>query len=305
MRKLLFIFSLVLAVASAALAAETVTLTDGSTQAGDIVKFNDNGLMLRTAADTYTNVSWGQMSQESLKQLAENPKIRPLVEVFIEPDASARPAKAPIHVKEPERLKFPGKNGEPAPSLFGGLAGSPVGLFILLVLYAANLYAGYEVSIIRARPAWQVIGLSAVLPIVGPVVFLALPMKVEAPVEEVHFDAPAGTAEAAAQRSPEEIQIVEASWRTEEKKPEAQVFARGKFTFNKRFVETKFAGYIGEPKGDALKFSMEVKTAAQHFAVERIMQVAATDVIFETAQPAQVTVALNDILEIKLTPKTA
>ena len=300
MRKLLFIFSLVLAVAFGAMAAETVTLTDSSTLAGDIVKFNDNGLMLRTAADIYTNVSWGQMSQESLKQLAENPKIKPLVEVFIEPDASARPAKAEITVNPVTRMAQPAK-----PSLFGGLAGSPVGLFILLVLYAANLYAGYEVSIIRARPAWQVIGLSAALPIVGPVVFLAMPMKVEAPVEEVHFAAPAGTAEAAAQRTPEEIQIVEASWRTEEKKPEAQVFARGKFTFNKRFVETKFAGYIGEPKGDALKFSMEVKTAAAQFVVGRIMQVAATDVILETTQPAQVTVALNDILEIKLTPKTA
>jgi len=299
-RKLLFIFSLVLAVAGGAMAATTVTLTDGSTQAGDIVKFNDNGLMLRTAADTYTNVSWGQMSQESLKQLAENPKIRPLVEVFFEPDASARPAKAEIKTGPVTRMERPAQ-----PSLFGGLAGSPVGLFLLLVLYAANLYAGYEISIIRARPAVQVIGLAAVLPIIGPVVFLALPMKVEAPVEEVHFAAPAGTAEAAAERTPEEIQIIEASWRTEEKKPEAQVFARGKFTFNKRFVETKFAGFIGEPKGDALKFSMEVKTAAALFAVERIMQVAATDVIFETTQPAQVTVPLNDILEIKLTPKPA
>jgi len=299
-RKIIFIFSLVLAVASGALAAETLTLTDGSTQAGDIVKFNDNGLMLHTAADVYTNVSWGQLSQDSLKQLAENPKLKPLVEVFIEPDASARPVKADIQVNAVTRMERPAK-----PSLFGGLAGSPVGLFLLLVLYAANLYAGYEVAIIRARPAVQVIGLSAVLPIIGPVVFLALPMKAEAPVEEVHFAPPAGTAEAAAERTPEEIQIVEASWRTEEKKPEAQVFARGKFTFNKRFVETKFAGYIGEPKGDALKFSMEVKTAAAHYAVERIMQVAATDLILETTQPAQVTVALNDILEIKLTPKTA
>ena len=197
MRKIIFIFSLVLAVASGALAAETLTLTDGSTQAGDIVKFNDNGLMLHTAADVYTNVSWGQLSQDSLKQLAEKPKLKPLVEVFIEPDASARPVKADIQVNAVTRMERPAK-----PSLFGGLAGSPVGLFLLLVLYAANLYAGYEVAIIRARPAVQVIGLSAVLPIIGPVVFLALPMKVEAPVEEVHFAPPAGTAEAAAERTP-------------------------------------------------------------------------------------------------------
>ena len=309
MRKLFFILGLVLAVAFGAVAAETVTLTltDGVSQAGDIIKFNDNGLMLRTAGDIYTNVLWGQLSQESLKQLAQDPKLNSkpptvasMVEPFIEPDASQRPAKAEIRVNPVTRMERPAQ-----PSLLGGLVGSPVGLFILLLLYAANLYAGYEVSIIRARPVWQVIGLASVLPVIGPVVFLALPMRVEVPPEEVERAAPAGTAAAAAQRTPEEIQIIEASWRKEEKKPEPQVFARGKFTFNKRFVETKFVGYIGEPKGDALKFSMEVTTAAAHFAVERIMQVAATDVIFETTQPAQVTVALNDILEIKLTPKPA
>jgi len=299
-RKLLSLFSLLLVVAFGATAAETLTLTDGTTQAGDIVKFDDNGLMLRGAGDAYVNVPWGKLSQDSLKHLSENPKLKPLVEVFILPDESQRPVKPVIQINPVSRLERPAN-----PSLFGGLVGSPVGLFILLVLYAANLYAAYEVSIIRARPPVQVIGLSAILPIIGPVVFLALPMKVEPPPVEADPFAPAGTAGAAAQRTPEEIQIVEASWRQEEKKPETQVFARGKFTFNKRFLETKFAGFIGEPKGDALKFTMEVKTAQAQFAVDRIMQVAATDVIFETNQPAQVTVALVDILEIKLTPKPA
>ena len=280
------------------MAAETLTLTDGSTQAGDIVKFDDNGLMLRAAGDAYVTVPWGKLSQDSLKHLTENPKIKPLVEVFIAPDESQRPAKPEIKVNAVTRLEHPAK-----PSLFGGLMGSPVGLFILLVLYLANLYAAYEVSIVRARPAVQVIGLAAVLPIIGPVIFLVMPMKVEAPPEENDFAAPAGTAAAAAQRTPEEIQIVEASWRQEEKKPEAQVFARGKFTFNKRFVETKFAGFIGELKGEALNFSMEVKTSSAQFAVAHIQQVAATDVIFETVQSGQVTVPLADILEIKLTPK--
>ncbi len=298
MRKLLFIISFLFAVAGGVRAAETVTLTDGTTQTGDIVKFDDNGLMLRGDNDAYNNVPWGKLSQDSLKHLANNPKLKPLVEVFIEPDTAARPAKADITVNPVTRLERPTN-----PSLFGGLFGSPVGLFILLVLYGANLFAAYEISIVRARPAVQVLGLSAILPIIGPVVFLILPMKVEAPPEEVHFAPPAGTADAAAARTPEEIQIVEASWQKEEKKPEPQIFARGKFTFNKRFVETKFAGFFGEPKGDALKFSMEVKTAAAHFAVDRIMRVEGTDVILETTQPAQVTVALNDILEIKLTPK--
>jgi len=295
--------SLLLAVAFGAAAAEPVslTLTDGGTVAGDIIKIDDNGLMIRLPGEVYatTNVAWSHLSQDSLKHLVANPKIKPLAEVFIEPDASQRPAKAEIQVNPVTRLTQPTN-----PSLFGGLVGSPVGLFILLVLYGANLFAGYEVAIIRARPAIQVIGLAAVLPVIGPVIFLAMPMKMEAPAAENDFAAPAGTAGAAAQRTPEEIQIVEASWRKEEKKPEVQVFARGKFTFNKRFVETKFAGYLGELKGDALKFTMELKTTQAQHAVERIMQVAATEVILET-QNGQVTVPLADIQEIKLTPKPA
>jgi len=302
-RKLLFLLSLLLAVAFGAAAAEplSLTLTDGGTVAGDIIKIDDNGLMIRLPGEVYatTNVAWSHLSQDSLKHLVANPKIKPLAEVFIEPDASQRPAKAEIQVNPVTRLTQPTN-----PSLFGGLVGSPVGLFILLVLYGANLFAGYEVAIIRARPAIQVIGLAAVLPVIGPVIFLAMPMKMEAPAAENDFAAPAGTAGAAAQRTPEEIQIVEASWRKEEKKPEVQVFARGKFTFNKRFVETKFAGYLGELKGDALKFTMELKTTQAQHAVERIMQVAATEVILET-QNGQVTVPLADIQEIKLTPKPA
>jgi hypothetical protein len=297
-RKLLFLFSLTLVVACGALTAETLTLTDGSTQTGDIIKFDDNGLLLR-AGDAYTPVPWGKLSQESLKQLADNPKIKPLVDVFIQPDESQRPPQPEIHVNPVSRLERPAN-----PSLFGGLMGSSVGLFILLVLYAANLYAAFEVAIVRARPVLQVIGLSALLPVIGPVIFLALPMKVEVSEGQKAEEALAAEV-AAAHKAPEEIQIVEASWRPEEKKPEMQVFARGKFTFNKRFVETKFAGFIGEPKGDALKFSMEVKTGRTQFAVARIMQVTATDVAFETIPPGQTTVPLADILEIKLDPKAA
>ncbi len=287
-------------VALNAAATETLTLTDGSMQVGDIIKFDDNGLMLRTAADTYINVMWGQMSQATLKHLAENPKITPLVEAFIEPEVSQRPAQPEIRVNPVTRLERPAN-----PALFAGLVGSPVGIFILLVLYLANLYAAYEVSIIRARSAAQVVGVAAVLPVAGPVIFLAMPMKVEAPPEAVHFPPPAGTDAAAAERTPEEIQIAEASWQPPvEKKPEAQVYARGKFTFNKRFIETRFPAFFGAADGDlAQKYQMEVKTMKEQLIVKKIALVTATDVTFETPTAGPVTVALPDIMEIKLNPR--
>ena len=118
--------------------------------------------------------------------------------------------------------------------------------------------------------------------------------------------APAGTAAAAAQAAAANpgIEIAEASWKQpEEKKIEAQVFARGKFTFNKRFVETKFSGFVGpQAKGEALTFWMEVKSPAAHFGAAYIAQVGASEAIFETDN-GQVTVPFADILEIKLNPR--
>lgn len=304
MRNLFFIFSLWLGLAALAADAETLTLTDGESLSGDIIKVDDNGLMLSMAGDVYTNLPWGRFSQDSLKQLAQNsklnakkPTVASLVEPFIEPTESQRLPKPEIKVDKVTRMKRPAN-----PSVLGGLVTSPLGLFILLVLYAANLYAGFEVAVVRARPIAQVVGVSALLPVIGPILFLSLPVKVEALPEEV------AAVDGAAPGAKPEIQITEASWKQpeEEKKPQPQIFARGKFTFNKRFLETKFAGFAGvTPAGDAKNFTMEVKTFKESFAVERIAQIGATDVIFETAQRGQVTVPFGDIQEIKLNPITS
>lgn len=297
MRKILFIFSLWLGLVCTVPATETLTLTDGSSVTGDIIKYDDNGMMLRDASDAYVNLPWAKFSQDALKQLMKNPKIKPFVEVFIEPDQSQRPPKPEIKVNSVTRLERPAH-----PSIFGGLVSSSLGWFILLLIYAANLYAAFEVSVIRARPAAQVMGLAAVLPIIGPIIFLMMPIKIEAPpVEDVATEA----APPPIAKLPAGVKAAEEAAKVEEQKPQAQVFARGKFTFNKRFVETKFASYVGEPKGDALKFAMELKATQGHFNVVRIVQVAAADVTLETAERGPVTVPLADILEIKLNPKAA
>jgi hypothetical protein len=303
-RKILLIGGVLLSLGRPATAADVnLLLTDGAALQGEILKNDDNGLQLRVG-EVYTNIAWARLSQDSLKQLANDPKIKPRVEPFIEPEVSQRAPKAEIKINEVKRLELPAN-----PSLFGGLISSSVGKFILFVLFLANLYAAYEISIVKARPAVQVIGLSALLPIIGPIIFLILPMQPQAVVEEtVEHAAPAGTqsATAQAQAANPEIEIGEASWKKpEEKKIEVQVFARGKFTFNKRFVETKFAGFVGpQPKGDAIKFWMEVKSSAAHFGAQYIAQVGMAEAIFETDN-GQVTVPFADILEIKLNPRPA
>jgi hypothetical protein len=303
-RKILLISGLALGWVLATFAADlNLSLTDGSTLAGEVTKHDDNGLQLHSG-DTYTNIAWGRLTQDSLKQLAGDPKIRPLVEPFIEPEASQHAPKTEIKIHPVQRLELPAN-----PSLFGGLVSSPVGKFILFILFLANLFAAYEVAIVKARPPLPVIGVSALLPIIGPVMFLAMKMKaVTATETHAEHAAPAGTqaASAQAQAANPEIEIGEASWKKpEEKKIEAQVFTRGKFTFNKKFVETKFAGFVGtEPKGDALKFWMEVKSPAVHIGAAYIESVGMTEAVFMTDN-GQVTVPLADIQEIKLNPRPA
>jgi hypothetical protein len=303
-RKFLIFLSLWLGLTAGVFAAETLSLADGTSFSGDIVKFDDYDAMIHTTTDSYTNITWPQFSQDTLKQLAANPKYRSLAEPFILPTATERPPKPEIKTKYEQTVRLPEH-----PSILGGLFQSSLGLFILLVIYGANFYAAYEVAVVRGKPVPLVVGLSAVLPIIGPIIFLAQPIQ-SAPVEETAPEeaapgapgAPApGGGPAAAH---DEIQIVSASWQQpqEEKKPQPQVFSRGKFTLNKRFIETKFAGFIGEPKGDALKFSMEIKTLKATIPVECIKQVGAAEAILETPT-GQVTVPFADILEFKLTPK--
>jgi hypothetical protein len=143
---------------------------------------------------------------------------------------------------------------------------------------------------------------------------VAAPAAEEEPVDETAAAGPLGSAAPGSPPprgaapspggNPEDIQIVSASWQPsqEEKKPQPQVFSRGKFTLNKRFIETKFAGFIGEPKGDAKNFTMEIKTLKDTIAVECIKQIGATEAILETPT-GQLTVPFGDIQEIKLTPK--
>ena len=191
----------------AAAGADTFQLTDGSSLTGDIVTFNDNGITFRTADDNYTNVMWTRLSQDALKQLSQNPKINPLVEAFIEIPASERPKKPEPRIRDVTRLELP-----PNQSLLGALFSSSVGLFVLLVIYAANLYAGLEIAFVRARPIALVMGVTAVLPVLGPIIFLLLPMRAAAApaTEETPADAQAFTVPG--QVAPDGVQIAEASW---------------------------------------------------------------------------------------------
>jgi len=305
----------------AAAGAGSFPLADGTTVSGDIVSFNDNGIIFRTGDDKYTDrLPWVKFSQDGLKQLAENPKIDPFVEPFIAPPVEKAP-KPEVKLQVVTRL-----DRSSPPSLLGGLFSSSVGLMALLLIYAANLYAGYEIALFRARPPGLVMGVAAVLPIAGPIIFLSLPGLREeaAPVEEATAETPAAPAEGAPAvnephrflvpgvKQEEEIHIVTGSWEAgappaPPEPPQTEIFQRGQFMFNRRFFETKFSGFFGIVRREADKDKvLQVKTPHALFVAERISRIAANEVHFEVLRGdsrQELMVPFAEIQEIQLKHK--
>jgi hypothetical protein len=291
--------------------AETFELIDGQKLTGDIVSYNESGLQLNLGDGKYERTAWAKFSQADLKKLRQTAKIAPFVEPFIEIPQEERAKKTEVPLKEVERLEHPAKG-----SLLGALVGSSVGLVSLILIYLANLYAAYEISVVRAYPAALVCGVTAVAPFIGPVVFLCLPTRIASAVEwkpgQARAHAPVTgeiTPEAATPESGLNAAPPEAAKAAAPALPQTQVFQRGQFTFNRRFFETKFAGFFGLVRRDPEKDMVLIfKTARGEFIANRITRITANDLHVEVRKGTatqEAAVAFLDIQEIQLKHKDA
>ncbi|HTV41836.1 MAG TPA: hypothetical protein VMF08_14735 [Candidatus Sulfotelmatobacter sp.] len=330
MRKIiLFILGLWLCGLATAARADTGTyqLNDGTSITGDVISFNDDGIIFRIGEDKYTDrVLWTKFSQDALKLLAKNPKLRDYAEPFIETPPPPRPD-MDIRVHPVSRLDLPAKQ-----SVIGALFSSFVGILILLLIYAANVYAGFEIAIFRAQPIGLVVGIAAILPIIGPIIFLSMPTKVEGAQEDMQMQPGAAAAAAphpavgqghaapaAGQSAPadtqdapgssETVQAAPAGWHAAASLPETQVFQRGQFTFNRRFFETKFSGFFGLTRHGANKdMLLIIKTPRAQYVAERVSRISANEAHFEVivgAARQEVAVPFGEIQEVQLKHKDA
>jgi hypothetical protein len=161
-------------------------------------------------------------------------------------------------------------------------------------------------------------GVAVVLPILGPIIFLAMPVRTAAPeAEPLQAQAPAQTfaVPGMTQPAPAGIHIVEASWQG---KPgaapaaspnEPQIFQRGQFTFNRRFFETKFSGFFAVVRREADKnLVLTVKTGRTNLTVERITRIATNEMHVEAAMGGgkqEVMVPFAEIVEVQLKSRPA
>jgi hypothetical protein len=260
-------------------------------------------------------VPWANFSQEDLKRFAQDKKIEPLVEPFIEITQEERLKKTEVNIKQPPRIERP-----PAKSLIGALFSSGLGLLIALLLYAANIYAAYEISIFRVQSTGLVCGVSAVVPLIGPIVFLSMPTKIK-PTEQSWEAAEAAAAHAPAEEAvnpmldasvqhPTGLKL--ADTKPQETKAEAAapiVYQRGQTTFNRRFFETKFPGFFGVVRRDSDKdMVLVIKSSRGQFSGQRITRIAANDLHLEVQKghaAEEVMIPFMEIQEVRSQSKNA
>src|SRR5882724_936017 len=315
-RFLLILGLIVCGFLAVSLRAETFKLNNGQTIIGEVLaaSANDAGIQIKVGEGKYERVPWANFSQEDLKQFAKNKKLEPLVEPFIEVSQEQKLKRTEVNIKEPARLERP-----PAKSLFGALFSSGLGLLIVVLLYAANLYAAYEVALFRGHPVPLVCGVAAVLPVAGPIIFLSIKTKmqsVQAPTWETAEPAPAAVAEAVnpmQDTASEHTSGLKLSHSEAEPAaaalPPSTIFQRGQFTFNRRFFETKFPGFFAVVRRDAEKdMVLIIKAARGNFVGQRITRIAANDLHLQVTKghaSEEVMIPFVEIQEIRLQHKDA
>lgn len=314
--------------------ADEITLhpKNGQPITGEPIEETDAGIRLKLSDPSLENpymakpLPWGTLTQEDLQalyqqfQTNQNPRVQAaakLVEPFLQLQGADKIQKTDIGtLKDVPRLERP--SGQ---SFFAALATSSAGLLMLLLLYGGNLYAAYVIAIFRAQPAGLVCGLAAVLPILGPAIFLAMPRREPRSVTEMYEIpnenleaaiaaeqaevAPAATQAHGAPRHPTTQGVAAAPGTL----PAGKTFARGQFTFNRRFFETQMPGFFAVVRPMADKdMQLIFKTARGTFIAERISRITPNEAYITVRKghaSEEIHVPFNDIQEVQLKHKDA
>jgi len=191
---------------------------------------------------------------------------------------------------------------------------SPLSIVLLLIIYAANIYAGYEVSIFRNYPAAAVCAVAAVAPVLGPVLFLCLPTRMQAAPQEAaetlatehqqqHLVVPHEPTEEEAAAAAEEAAPAHGGPAL----PQPIVYGRGYYSFNRRFFETKMAGFMRMVPSDAEKdMLIHLKSSRGQYVGTRIVRLMPDELYLHVTKGGasqDVMVPYNEIAEIQIRHK--
>jgi len=310
--------------------AGTYNLLDGKQVTGVPLLWEDRGVEFKKTDGSLTDViDWGLFSDEALLQLrndANTAAQHALVDPLVSDEIPALKAKF---------RDFAVTLVTPTPRATGHLGilaifASPLGWFMLLIIYGLNIYAAYEIALFRNQPVQSVCGMAAI-PIFGVAVsvfYLANPTR---PGPE-HENALPGNASkyvssppvplpsvAPEDSPPESTAPLRA---TAPERPAARpaapvpsaaplpapvIYKRGDFSFNRRFFETKLTGFFRVVLSDADKdFLIYIKSNRGDFVGRRIPRITQSELyleIFKDEATAEEMIPFGEIMEVQVRHK--
>lgn len=294
-------------------AAATFMLSNGQVLDGQAIAPNAQGFIVqRPDGSLSPRVAWTNVAESTLKEFAKDPKVKPFVEPYVEleePDLAKK--RVEIQPKPVSRLDRPDLKAG-----IGALFSSPLSVTLLLILYVANIYAAYEIALFRNYPPGLVCGISAVAPGLGPVVMLCLPTRLQKSHEELAAESMAAhlseseqqaLAQAQAQAAPVAAGQEAHDAVPDKKQTQITHYQRGQTTFNRRFFETKFAGYLRMVPGDEERNKeIFIRSARGEHVGYRFSRIMANEVYLQVNKggtTADVIIPFTEIYEVQVRPR--
>ena len=300
-------------------AAETYpfTLENGNVTEGRISVMDEESLVITKTNGTFTErIDLVYLSQDTLKYIQQHPEYikkgyHQYVDPFIElPEEEIEPPE--ITVRQPERMERPdGKT-----TFFSTLT-TPIGLLILGAVYLGNLFAAFEIAVFRGRPIPLVCGVSAVLPFIGPILFISMPgIETESTYDESYDDGVATAPEAAPESAPAPGAPAAKSGLGLAKGVGAgvggsggglagSVFTKDDTQFNRSFIETKFSEFFRVVPSPSIKnLVLAFKTVKREFVATRITRISGSDLHLQLQQGSkEVSISFGEIVRIEVRNK--
>jgi hypothetical protein len=299
--------------------AEVFTLENGSTYEGTMATLDEDGFVVALDIGDFskrTEVIY--LSQETLRKLAQNPKFSQYVIPFIDlPEEDMKPPE--IIVRQPERLTISDK-----PSSFLSSFTTPIGILFIIAFYLGNLLAAYEVAAYRGRPAALVCGLSVILPVVTPIIFISLPAAEgsyadssseedeyeEAPIEAAPSAPPPppsagapgipalGQGKLGLKKSAAPVSVSTGAAAT-------AVYTRNDTDFNRHFFETTFSEFFRVVPTPAIKdMVMEFRGTKKEYVAKRVTRISSNELSVQLLDGRkEMAISFGEIVQVKLRHK--
>ena len=286
-------------------------LSNGSSLEGEPISVNAQGVVVKLPDGTFApREGWTNFTQQALQEFAKNPKIKSFVEPFLDVD-EPEDDKPKIEIKPKKIDRLP----RPDPTAgFSAIFSSSISLTFFLLIYVGNIYAGYEVGLFRNFPPFLVAGIAAIAPILGPIIFLCLPTRIQKSIDEISAESMARhVAEAEATGTAPKLTAGSGPHREEDSpapaaaKPDIAVFQRGQTSFNRRFFETKFAGFLKTVPGEAEKDKeVYIRSARGEYVGYRLTRILPNELTMQINKgdaTADVIIPFVEIYEIQIRPR--